>query len=74
MVIKTYPLGIYEENIYVLVDEKSKDACIVDPGGNGQLLIKNIEELGCNIKYIFEEKRRWVKKLQCGIFGTAVTN
>ena len=32
MVIKTYPLGIYEENIYVLVDEKSRDACIVDPG------------------------------------------
>ena len=52
MIIKTYPIGIYEENIYVLVDEKSKDACIVDPGGNGDLLIKNIEELGCNIKYI----------------------
>ena len=31
----------------------------------------NISE---HIKYIFEEKRRWVKKLQCGIFGTAVTN
>ena len=28
----------------------------------------------CNIKYIFEEKKRWVKKLQCGIYGTAVTN
>ena len=52
MIIKTYPIGIYEENIYVLVDEKSKDACIVDPGGNGDLLIKKIEELGCNIKYI----------------------
>ena len=25
MVIKTYPLGIYEENIYVLVDEKSRE-------------------------------------------------
>ena len=54
MIIKTYPIGIYEENIYVLIDEKSKDACIVDPGGNGNLLIKNIEELGCNIKYIFQ--------------------
>lgn len=52
MIIKTYPIGIYEENIYVLVDKKSKDACIVDPGGNGELLIKNIEKLGCNIKYI----------------------
>ena len=54
MIIKTYHIGIYEENIYVLIDEKSKDACIVDPGGNGSLLIKNIEGLGCNIKYIFQ--------------------
>ena len=52
MIIKTYPLGVYEENIYVLVDEKSKDACIVDPGGHGNILIKNIEELNCNVKYI----------------------
>ena len=52
MIIKTYPIGIYDENIYVLIDEKSKDACIVDPGGNGDLLIKNIEDLECNIKYI----------------------
>ena len=49
MIIKTYPIGIYEENIYVLVDEKSKDACIVDPGGSGDLLIKKIEELGLDL-------------------------
>ena len=51
MIIKTYPLGVYEENIYVLVDEKSKDACIVDPGGHGNILIKNIEELNCNLTH-----------------------
>lgn len=52
MIIKVYPIGIYEENIYVLIDEKSKDACIVDPGGNADILIEKIEELDCNIKYI----------------------
>lgn len=52
MIIKVYPIGIYEENIYVLVDEKSKDAFIVDPGGNADILIEKIEELNCNIKYI----------------------
>lgn len=52
MIIKTYPIGVYEENIYVLVDEKSKDACIVDPGGNADILIQKIEELNCNVKYI----------------------
>ena len=40
MIIKTYPIGVYEENIYLLIDEKSKDACIVDPGGNAKILIK----------------------------------
>ncbi len=52
MIIKTYPIGVYEENIYLLIDEKSKDACIVDPGGNAKILIKKIEEINCNIKFV----------------------
>ena len=52
MIIKRYPIGVYEENIYVLMDEKTKDACIIDPGGNAKILINKIEELGCNIKFI----------------------
>ena len=52
MIIKTYPIGVYEENIYLLIDEKSKDACIVDPGGNAKILINKIEEANCNIKFI----------------------
>ena len=52
MIIKTYPIGIYEENIYVLIDEKTRDASIIDPGGNGDLLISKIKDLNCNIKYI----------------------
>ncbi len=52
MIIKTYPIGVYEENIYLLIDEKTKDACIVDPGGNAKVLISKINELDCNIKFI----------------------
>lgn len=52
MIIKTYPIGIYEENIHVLIDSKSKDASIIDPGGNAEVLINKINELKCNVKYI----------------------
>ena len=41
MIIKTIPLGIYEANCYIVMDEKTKDAVVLDPGGDGEMLIKN---------------------------------
>lgn len=52
MIIKVFPFGIYDENIYVFIDEKSREAAIVDPGGQGARLIDEIEGLNCKIKYI----------------------
>lgn len=52
MIIKVFPFGMYEENIYVFIDEKSREAAIVDPGGNGTRLINEIESLNCKVKYI----------------------
>lgn len=52
MIIKVFPFGIYDENIYVFIDEKSREAAIVDPGGQGTRLIDEIEGLNCKIKYI----------------------
>lgn len=52
MIIKVFPFGIYEENIYVFIDEKTREAAIVDPGGQGNRLIKEIEALKCDVKYI----------------------
>lgn len=52
MIIKVFPFGIYDENIYVFIDEKSREAAIVDPGGQGARLIDEIEGLNCKVKYI----------------------
>ncbi|GIM28644.1 MBL fold hydrolase [Clostridium polyendosporum] len=52
MVIKIIPAGIYGANCYVLMDEDSKEAVILDPGGDSDIIIKNIETLGGKPKYI----------------------
>lgn len=52
MIIKTIVIGAIEENCYVVVDEKTKEAVILDPGGNGPLIDSVIENLGAKVKYV----------------------
>ncbi|MCY6958573.1 MBL fold metallo-hydrolase [Clostridium brassicae] len=52
MKIKVIPLGLYAANCYILIDENTKDASIIDPGGDAKLLIKEVEKLEVNPKYI----------------------
>lgn len=52
MEIKRISLGAYAANCYILVDEKTKEAAVIDPGANGEVLVKEIDKLGVSIKYI----------------------
>lgn len=52
MMIKTFPVGMLQENCYIIVNEKNNEAIVVDPGDEGTRLISNIESLGCNLKAI----------------------
>lgn len=52
MVIKTYPLGEYGANCYLVINEKSKEGLVIDPGANGSGLIREIEKLAYSIKGI----------------------
>ncbi|WP_294348156.1 MBL fold metallo-hydrolase [uncultured Clostridium sp.] len=52
MIIKPIIAGIYEEVAYIVMDEDTKDAFIVDPGGNGELIEAEVKALDANIKYI----------------------
>lgn len=52
MKISRIPLGIYAANCYILTDEDTKDTAIIDPGGNAEFLINEIEKLNVNVKYI----------------------
>ena len=52
MIIKTFPVGMLQENCYIIINEEINEAVTVDPGDEGERLIANIERLGCSLKAI----------------------
>lgn len=52
MIIKTIIAGMYEENCYLVMDEKTKELAIIDPGGQANILEKEIKLLGAKPKFI----------------------
>lgn len=40
-------------NAYVICDEKSKEAMVIDPGGEPERIAGTLDILGANLKYIF---------------------
>ncbi len=52
MIIKTIPAGMLSANCYVIYDEATRDALVLDPGGDEDIIIDNIEKLKLNIKAI----------------------
>lgn len=52
MQIKKLVLGVYQENAYILIDENSREALIVDPGDEGDSLVKYLRGLNLELKAI----------------------
>ena len=52
MQIKRMPLGCYGANSYILTCLNTKEAVVVDPGGESEDTIKVIEEENLDLKYI----------------------
>lgn len=52
MKIKIIPAGIYDANCYILVDEVTNEATVIDPGGDAQMLINEIKTLQAKVKMI----------------------
>lgn len=52
MILKTFPLGMINTNSYLLIDEESKEAVIIDLGGDCQVIMDEIEHNGAKLKYI----------------------
>ncbi|HEY4734132.1 MAG TPA: MBL fold metallo-hydrolase [Gemmatimonadaceae bacterium] len=53
MNVQTITVGAFQENSYLLVDERSNRAVIVDPGGEGERLIDTIEASGATLEAIW---------------------
>lgn len=52
MIIKTIPAGRLQTNCYVVVDEKSNEAIVIDPGQDPDLIIREIEKINCRVRAI----------------------
>lgn len=52
MQIKRIPAGMYAANCYILIDEENKIGCIVDPGGDEDLIAKEVEKSNIQVKFI----------------------
>jgi hydroxyacylglutathione hydrolase len=53
LIIKRYPIGPLEANCYLMVDENTGDAAVLDPGGSSPTLNAAVQEVGENhIRYI----------------------
>lgn len=52
MELKRIPAGVYAANCYIIMDEETKEALIMDPGGDEEDIIEAADNLGAGVKYI----------------------
>ena len=52
MKIERLPVGIYAANCYLVYCDDTKDALVIDPGGDSDEILDRIENLGLRVKYI----------------------
>jgi len=52
MILKTMVVGAYGTNCYVVGSESTKDGMVIDPGDEGDRILKVIKTAGLNIKQI----------------------
>ncbi len=52
MLVETVVVTEFMTNCYILADDKSKDAIVIDPGGDGARILDEIKKLGVNVKSI----------------------
>ncbi|MGB2804130.1 MAG: MBL fold metallo-hydrolase [Candidatus Zixiibacteriota bacterium] len=52
MILKTLVVGLLETNCYILGDEKTKDAVVIDPGADFEEIDRQLRTLELKVKYI----------------------
>ena len=52
MILKTLVVGLLETNCYILGDEKTKDAVVIDPGEEFEEIDKQLKASALKVKYI----------------------
>ena len=52
MIVKMLCVGLLQTNCYIVGCEDTKEAAIIDPGGDAKLILAEVERLGLKIKYV----------------------
>ena len=52
MIIKKMMAGVYAANCYILFDEATREAVVLDPGGDADDICKELNNLGAELRYI----------------------
>ena len=52
MLIKRLQVGVLATNCYVLGCEETREAAVIDPGGDGEKILQEIASLQLQLKYI----------------------
>ena len=52
MYLKRLEVGVYGANCYILADKKTKEAAVIDPGGDARSIWEKVQEYNFILKYI----------------------
>ncbi|MCC8122549.1 MAG: MBL fold metallo-hydrolase [Oscillospiraceae bacterium] len=52
MTIRTLPVGSLETNCYLLIDDATKQCAVIDPGGDADFILRQIQADGVNVTAI----------------------
>lgn len=52
MFLKCLAVGPLAANCYIVADEESKEAIVIDPGGDADVILEIIEDKGLSVKYV----------------------
>jgi hydroxyacylglutathione hydrolase len=51
--VQTFTVGAFQENCYLLVDDRTNRAVIVDPGSEGQRLVEAVDRSGATLEAVW---------------------
>lgn len=52
MIIETFPVGLLQCNCTILGDEETREAIVIDPGDNPEIILQRLEKHGLTLKQI----------------------
>jgi glyoxylase-like metal-dependent hydrolase (beta-lactamase superfamily II) len=53
VIVRTYTVGAFQENCYLVIDETTARAALVDPGAEGDRLVAAVEQSGATLDAIW---------------------